>query len=144
MPITSKTLRKILRTRKLELMKRMNIGLLGIGTVGGGVFELLKSNIKEIQRKTSVDMKILAVADKNIARAKEIVGSSAEVTDDAFKLVADKEIDVIVELIGGTTIAKDLVMKAIENKKHVVTANKALLANFGNELFQLAKIIMSH
>ncbi|QDD12307.1 homoserine dehydrogenase [Candidatus Methylopumilus rimovensis] len=120
-------------------MKRMNIGLLGIGTVGGGVFELLKSNIKEIQRKTSVDMKIVAVADKNIARAKEIVGSAIEVTDDAFKLVADKEIDVIVELIGGTTIAKDLVMKAIENKKHVVTANKALLANFGNELFQLAK-----
>ena len=89
-------------------------------------------------------MKIVAVADKNIARAKEIVGSAIEVTNDAFKLVADKEIDVIVELIGGTTIAKDLVMKAIENKKHVVTANKALLANFGNELFQLAKKIMSH
>ena len=117
----------------------MNIGLLGIGTVGGGVFELLKTNIKEIQRKTSADMKIVAVADKNLARAKEIVGSSIEVTDDAFKLVADKEIDVIVELIGGTTIAKELVVKAIENKKHVVTANKALLANFGNELFDLAK-----
>ncbi|MEY3792435.1 MAG: Homoserine dehydrogenase, partial [Pseudomonadota bacterium] len=120
-------------------MKRMNIGLLGIGTVGGGVFELLKTNIKEIQRKTSADMKIVAVADKNLARAKEIVGNSIEVTDDAFKLVADKEIDVIVELIGGTTIAKELVVKAIENKKHVVTANKALLANFGNELFDLAK-----
>ena len=120
-------------------MKRMNIGLLGIGTVGGGVFELLKTNIKEIQRKTSADMKIVAVADKNLARAKEIVGNSIEVTDDAFKLVADKEIDVIVELIGGTTIAKELVVKAIENKKHVVTANKALLANFGNELFDLAQ-----
>jgi homoserine dehydrogenase len=120
-------------------MKRMNIGLLGIGTVGGGVFELLKSNITEIQRKTATDMKIIAVADKDIARAKEIVGSSIEVTDDPFKLVADKEIDVIVELIGGTTIAKDLIVKAIENKKHVVTANKALLANFGNELFELAK-----
>ena len=117
----------------------MNIGLLGIGTVGGGVFELLKSNITEIQRKTATDMKIIAVADKDIARAKEIVGSSIEVTNDPFKLVADKEIDVIVELIGGTTIAKDLIIKAIENKKHVVTANKALLANFGNELFELAK-----
>ena len=117
----------------------MNIGLLGIGTVGGGVFELLKSNINEIQRKTATDMKIVAVADKNIVRAKEIAGSAIEVTDDPFKLVADKEIDVIVELIGGTTIAKDLVVKAIENKKHVVTANKALLANFGNELFALAK-----
>jgi len=117
----------------------MNIGLLGIGTVGGGVFELLKSNITEIQRKTATDMKIIAVADKDIARAKKIVGSSIEVTDDPFKLVADKEIDVIVELIGGTTIAKDLIVKAIENKKHVVTANKALLANFGNELFELAK-----
>jgi homoserine dehydrogenase len=84
-------------------------------------------------------MKIVAVADKNIVRAKEIAGSAIEVTDDPFKLVADKEIDVIVELIGGTTIAKDLVVKAIENKKHVVTANKALLANFGNELFALAK-----
>ena len=81
----------------------------------------------------------VAVADKNIVRAKEIAGSAIEVTDDPFKLVADKEIDVIVELIGGTTIAKDLVVKAIENKKHVVTANKALLANFGNELFTLAK-----
>ena len=100
-------------------MRRMNIGLLGIGTVGGGVFELLKSNIKEIQRKTSADIKITAVADKNVARAKEIVGDSIEVTDDAFKLVTDKEIDIIVELIGGITIAKDLVVKAIENKKHV-------------------------
>ena len=107
----------------------MNIGLLGIGTFGGGVFEILKSNINEIQRKTATDMKIVAVADKNIVRAKEIAGSAIEVTDDPFKLVADKEIDVIVELIGGTTIAKDLVVKAIENKKHVVTANKALLAN---------------
>ena len=120
-------------------MKRMNIGLLGIGTVGGGVFELLKTNINEIQRKTLTDIKIVAVAEKDIARAKETVGSSIELTDDAFKLVSDKNIDVIVELIGGTTIAKDLVIKAIENKKHVVTANKALLANYGNELFALAK-----
>jgi homoserine dehydrogenase len=120
-------------------MKRMNIGLLGIGTVGGGVFELLKTNINEIQRKTLTDIKIVAVAEKDIARAKETVGSSIEVTDDAFKLVSDNNIDVIVELIGGTTIAKDLVIKAIENKKHVVTANKALLANYGNELFALAK-----
>lgn len=120
-------------------MKRMNVGLLGIGTVGGGVFELLKSNMNEIQRKTATDIKIVAVADKDITRAKEIVDASIEVTDDPFKLVSDKNIDVIVELIGGTTIAKDLVVKAIENKKHVVTANKALLANFGNELFALAK-----
>ena len=120
-------------------MKRMNIGLLGIGTVGGGVFELLKSNMNEIQRKSATDIKIVAVADKDITRAKEIVDASIEVTDDPFKLVSDKNIDVIVELIGGTTIAKELVVKAIENKKHVVTANKALLANFGNELFALAK-----
>ncbi len=120
-------------------MKRMNIGLLGIGAVGGGVFELLKSNMNEIQRKTATDIKIVAVADKDITRAKEIVDASIEVTDDPFKLVSDKNIDVIVELIGGTTIAKELVVKAIENKKHVVTANKALLANFGNELFALAK-----
>ena len=120
-------------------MKRMNVGLLGIGTVGGGVFELLKSNMNEIQRKSATDIKIVAVADKDITRAKEIVDASIEVTDDPFKLVSDKNIDVIVELIGGITIAKDLVVKAIENKKHVVTANKALLANFGNELFALAK-----
>ena len=117
----------------------MNVGLLGIGTVGGGVFELLKSNMNEIQRKSATDIKIVAVADKDITRAKEIVDASIEVTDDPFKLVSDKNIDVIVELIGGITIAKDLVVKAIENKKHVVTANKALLANFGNELFALAK-----
>ncbi|MSQ80848.1 MAG: homoserine dehydrogenase [Candidatus Methylopumilus sp.] len=120
-------------------MKKMNVGLLGIGTVGGGLYELLKSNITEIQRKASADIRIIAVADKDISRAKEVVGNAIEITDDAFQLVTNPEIDVVIELIGGTTIAKDLVIKAIEHKKHVVTANKALLALFGNELFALAK-----
>lgn len=116
-------------------MKPINVGLLGIGTVGGGVFTVLSRNAEEITRRAGRDIRITVVADKNIARAKEITQGKCRVTGDAFSVVNDPDIDIVVELIGGCGVAKELVMKAIHNGKHVVTANKALLAMHGNEIF---------
>lgn len=120
-------------------MKPINVGLLGIGTVGGGTYTVLTRNQEEITRRAGRPIRIVKVADRDVARAKDITKGSVEVVDDAFALVADPEIDIIVELIGGTTVSKDLVLKAIENGKHVVTANKALIALHGNEIFAAAQ-----
>ncbi len=120
-------------------MKPIHVGLLGIGTVGGGTFSVLRRNQEEISRRAGRGILIKAVADKDLARAHKLVGDSAEITDDAFALVNRPDIDIVVELIGGTKIAKDLILAAIENGKHVVTANKALLANHGNEIFLAAQ-----
>jgi homoserine dehydrogenase len=120
-------------------MKPIHVGLLGIGTVGGGVFSVLRRNQEEISRRAGRGIVIKAVADKDLVRARKLVGDCAETTDDAFSLVKRPDIDIVVELIGGTTIAKDLILAAIENGKHVVTANKALLAHHGNEIFLAAQ-----
>ncbi len=120
-------------------MKPIHVGLLGIGTVGGGTFAVLRRNQEEISRRAGRGILIKAVADKDLARARQLVGSSADVTDDAFALVRRPDIDIVVELIGGTRIAKELILAAIENGKHVVTANKALLALHGNEIFLAAQ-----
>jgi homoserine dehydrogenase len=120
-------------------MKPMNVGLLGIGTVGGGTFTVLTRNEEEITRRAGRPIRIVKVADRDVARAKEITKGTVEVTDDAFNVVSDPNVDIVVELIGGTTIAKELVLKAIENGKHVVTANKALLAHYGTEIFAAAQ-----
>jgi homoserine dehydrogenase len=120
-------------------MKPINVGLLGIGTVGGGTFAVLLRNQEEISRRAGREIRVRLVADKDLARARQVVGKHAEVTDDANKVVAHPEIDIVVELIGGTRIAKDLILAAIENGKHVVTANKALLATHGNEIFRAAQ-----
>ena len=120
-------------------MKPMNVGLLGIGTVGGGTFTVLTRNEEEITRRAGRPIRIVKVADRNLALAGEVTKGTVEVTDDAFSVVSDPNVDIVVELIGGTTIAKELVLKAIENGKHVVTANKALLAHYGNEIFAAAQ-----
>lgn len=120
-------------------MKPINVGLLGIGTVGGGTFTVLSRNEAEITRRAGRPIRIVAVADKNTELANKVAGGKARVTDDAFAVVNDPEVDVVVELIGGYGIAKELVLKAIENGKHVVTANKALLATHGNEIFAAAQ-----
>ena len=120
-------------------MKPMNVGLLGIGTVGGGTFNVLKRNADEIARRAGRPIQITVVADKNLELAKQVTGGACRLTDDAFSVVSDPEIDIVVELIGGYGIAKELVLKAIENGKHVVTANKALLAKHGNEIFAAAQ-----
>ena len=123
----------------MKLLRPINVGLLGIGTVGGGTFEVLARNQEEITRRAGRGIVISMVADKDVKRARKLVGKTAKVTDDAFKVVADPDIDIVIELIGGTKIARELVMTAIANGKHVVTANKALLANYGNEIFAAAR-----
>ncbi len=120
-------------------MKPINVGLIGIGTVGGGTWTVLKRNAEEITRRAGRPIRITAVADRNVELAKQVTGGEARITDDAFALVNDPEIDIIVELIGGYGVAKDLVMQAIANGKHVVTANKALLAVHGTEIFNAAQ-----
>ena len=117
----------------------IHVGLLGIGTVGTGTFSVLRRNQEEISRRAGRGILIKAVADKDLAKARKVVGGEAETTDDAFALVRRPDIDIVVELIGGTKIAKDLILAAIENGKHVVTANKALLATHGNEIFLAAQ-----
>src|SRR6266404_3998514 len=120
-------------------MKPINVGLLGIGTVGGGTWDVLNRNADEIRRRAGRAIQIRQVADKAVRRARKITGNKAKVIGDAFKLVRDAQIDIIVELIGGCTIAKQLVLEAIANGKHVVTANKALLAAHGTEIFAAAQ-----
>jgi homoserine dehydrogenase len=119
-------------------MKPINVGLLGIGTVGGGTFTVLKRNEEEITRRAGRPIRITTVADKNLELAKSVAGEGVKLTDDAFSVVTDPEIDIVVELIG-YGVARELVLKAIENGKHVVTANKALLAVHGNEIFAAAQ-----
>ncbi|MBS1136150.1 MAG: homoserine dehydrogenase [Proteobacteria bacterium] len=120
-------------------MKAINVGLLGIGTVGGGTFTVLQRNQDEIARRAGRPIRISVVADRDVARAEQVTRGQARVTDDAFAVVADPEVDIVIELIGGCGVAKDLILKAIDNGKHVVTANKALLAQHGNEIFAAAQ-----
>lgn len=120
-------------------MKQLKVGLLGIGTVGGGTYTVLTRNAAEITRRTGVAINVVQVADRNIDHAKVLTGGKVDVTNDAFAVVNNPNVDVVVELIGGYTLSKDLVLKAIANGKHVVTANKALLALHGNEIFSAAQ-----
>ena len=120
-------------------MKPISVGLLGIGTVGGGTWRVLARNQEEITRRAGRGIEITVVADKEVERAKQITGGSARVTADAYEVVRDPTVDIVIELIGGCGIALDLVLAAIENGKHVVTANKALLALHGNEIFAAAQ-----
>jgi len=120
-------------------MKPINVGLLGIGTVGGGTFTVLDRNREEISRRAGCAITMKMVADKEVDKARRLVGGRATVTADAREVVNHPDIDIVVELIGGTTIAKELILQAIANGKHIVTANKALLAQHGNEIFAAAQ-----
>jgi len=116
----------------------IRVGLLGIGTVGSGTFNVLQRNQQEIRRRAGRGIEITMVADLDVARARALVGEGVQVVDDARKVVASPDIDIVIELIGGYGIAKVLVLEAIESGKHVVTANKALLAVHGTEIFAAA------
>ncbi len=116
----------------------IQVGLLGIGTVGSGVFNVLARNRAEILRRAGRDIRISMVADLDVERARSIVGDAARVVGDARAVIDDPDIDIVVELIGGYGIARQLVLEAIAAGKHVVTANKALLAVHGTEIFAAA------
>jgi homoserine dehydrogenase len=120
-------------------MNPIQVGLLGIGTVGSGTFRVLQRNQAEIRRRAGRGIEIAVVADLDVERARGIVGDATRVVADARAVIADPTIDVVVELIGGYGIARALVMEAIAAGKHVVTANKALLAVHGTEIFAAAR-----
>ena len=119
-------------------MNPIQVGLLGIGTVGSGTFSVLKRNQAEIRRRAGRGIEITMVADLDVARAQALVGPEVKVVHDARAVIANPDIDIVVELIGGCGIARQLVMEAIAAGKHVVTANKALLAVHGTEIFAAA------
>ncbi len=119
-------------------MKPIQVGLLGIGTVGSGTYNVLQRNQEEIMRRAGRGIEITMVADLDVARAQSLVGPGVQVVNDARAVIANPEIDIVIELIGGYGIAKALVLEAIAAGKHVVTANKALLAVHGTEIFAAA------
>jgi homoserine dehydrogenase len=120
------------------IMKPIQVGLLGIGVVGSGTFNVLRRNQEEIKRRAGRGIEITMVADLDVARAQSLVGEGVKVVSDARAVIANPDIDIVIELIGGYGIAKTLVMEAIAAGKHVVTANKALLAVHGTEIFAAA------
>ena len=120
-------------------MKPIQVGLFGIGTVGSGTFNVLARNREEIVRRAGRDIVISMVADLDTARAERIVKGRATVTANADDIINNPEIEIVIELIGGYTFARDLVLRAIRAGKHVVTANKSLLATHGNEIFAAAR-----
>lgn len=120
-------------------MNPIQIGLLGVGTVGGGTYTVLKRNREEIARRAGREIVVKMIADTNLERARSLADPGVVVTGDGHEVTRNPDIDIVVELIGGQTIAKELILEAIANGKHVVTANKALLANHGTEIFAAAR-----
>ena len=120
-------------------MKPINVGLVGVGTVGGGTYAVLERNQEEITRRAGRGIVVRMIADRDLEKARQLAGKGVIVTADANEVVSDPDIDIVVELIGGYTVAKELILKAIDNGKHVITANKALLASHGTEIFAAAQ-----
>ncbi|MFT0547745.1 homoserine dehydrogenase [Allopusillimonas ginsengisoli] len=120
-------------------MSSIKVGLLGLGVVGGGVWKVLNTNAEEIARRAGRRIEVSAVAVRDVDKARSLVGDTLKIVDDPMLIVRDPSIDIVVELIGGDTLARELIMEAIAQGKHVVTANKALLAEHGNEIFQAAR-----
>ncbi len=121
------------------MLEPVKVGLLGLGTVGGGTLNVLARNATEIARRAGRDIRITHAAARDYDPATLDSLEGIEITDDAFEIVENPDVDIVVELIGGYSPARELVLKAIENGKHVVTANKALIATHGNEIFSAAQ-----
>ena len=119
-------------------MNPVKIGLLGLGTVGGGTVNVLRRNASEITRRAGREIQICRASARDLQRPRICDTAGIALTEDPFEIVNDPEIQIVVELIGGETLAKELVLKALDNGKHVVTANKALIALHGNEIFAKA------
>jgi homoserine dehydrogenase len=119
-------------------MKPINVGLLGLGTVGGGTLTVLRRNAEEITRRAGREIRVVRAAVRDLDKAKALAGD-LPLTTNPFDVVDDPAIDIVVELIGGLEPARELVMQAIANGKHVVTANKHLVAKYGNEIFAAAQ-----
>ena len=117
----------------------VNIGIVGLGTVGSGTLTVLQRNGAEIGRRAGRDIRVTRASVRDLSRARDADTQDVEVGDDPWAIVKDPSIDIVCELIGGTTLAKELVLEAIANGKHVVTANKALIAVHGNEVFAAAE-----
>ena len=120
-------------------MKAIQVGVMGLGTVGGGVFEVLRRNQEEIRRRAGRGIEVTMVSRRDVAKARAMVGDAAQVVADPRAIIANPDIDIVVELIGGYGLARELVLEAIAAGKHVVTANKALLAVHGTEIFEAAR-----
>ncbi|MBI4353200.1 MAG: homoserine dehydrogenase [Candidatus Omnitrophica bacterium] len=118
---------------------RVGIGLLGLGTVGMGVFRILKTHAADIARKTGVRLELKKICVKSLSKKRSVKVPRSLLTDDARKLLSDPSIQIVVELIGGIHPAKEIIGKAFQSGKHVVTANKALLAEQGSEIFRQAR-----
>jgi homoserine dehydrogenase len=120
-------------------MKPMNVGLLGLGTVGGGTLTVLRRNAAEITRRAGREIRVTMAAVRNLDKVAHFAAPNMQLTLDPFAVVNHPDIDIVVEMIGGSSPAKELILQAIENGKHVVTANKALIANHGTEIFAAAQ-----
>ncbi|MDP1927846.1 MAG: homoserine dehydrogenase, partial [Thiobacillus sp.] len=118
-------------------MKPINVGLLGLGTVGGGTLTVLRRNAEEITRRAGREIRVVRAAVRDLEKAK-LLADGLPLTTNPFDVVDDPNIDIVVELIGGLEPARELVLQAIANGKHVVTANKHLVAKYGNEIFAAA------
>jgi homoserine dehydrogenase len=127
------------KKRTNSIMKPVTIGILGLGTVGGGTATVLKRNAAEIARRAGRSIELVAASVRDINKKRSVELDNVKLTVDSNEIVDDPNIDIILELIGGTGLAKELVLRAIENGKHVVTANKALIALHGNEIFAAAQ-----
>jgi homoserine dehydrogenase len=119
-------------------LKPVKVGILGLGTVGGGIVNVLKRNAAEIARRAGRDIIITRASAKDLSKTRICDTQGITLSTDPMDIINDPEIEIVLELIGGDGIVKDMVLKAIENGKHVVTANKSLIALHGNEIFAKA------
>ena len=138
-PKSGALLHRKLTIMEKTVMKPMNVGLLGLGTVGGGTLTVLRRNAAEITRRAGREIRVTMAAARDLDKAKHYASAGLMLTDNPFAVVDNLDIDIVVEMMGGISPAKELILRAIENGKHVVTANKALIANHGTEIFAAAQ-----